>query len=697
VISRLLRGLNGDAAAARETAESLSDAERCGRRMLPSPLPLVPSIQALCSSSGLGEDARRILLTAALSVDDALEPLLDACACTADDLLREPVAEHITAANGRFALQDARWGIWLRHTATPLESAHAHNRLERAHRERGGRGPADWHAASGAVSRRPEVASALIAAARGSSALGSAECAFELASAAAAHADEAHRDKARLAAGISAAAAGCFDDAMDWLAGLAQSADPTVRAEALAGILLAQTCVRGWVPVLEPAELRPRTAGDRHWQAWARTAGLAALMCAERGAAPAMRLWLAELREADARAGAGGEVRDPAVALCWMLTGDVDGEVLDAEGPFSGAMIGALRAAVGGDVEEGLRMLARAHASIAEERDPLVPGFERSPLVEAYVVVTETLLLFWRGDLETARTRLLTASLSLPVGVPFAGLGATLAQRLDIATLGAPGPLSQALAATLPDGIRIDGLVDAGLSAYLDGEAEQAATDLALWRDRGAPEPPLSVAGLEEVGPFVDRDRVEPPETSDARELIHRIRRLPETSWRHDHAEIAEAGRRLSSPFERGRVEALLGSTCLLHSDLPAGRRHLRAARRLFDESGAHAWRDAMDRRLSRLRLSSTAPGDPMTAPIAVIRDDDPLAAGRAAWETLLTQRELEVAMRVAAGGENREIANALDVSVRTVEVHVGHLFDKLGVRNRVELAVMAHRAGRVF
>jgi DNA-binding NarL/FixJ family response regulator len=53
--------------------------------------------------------------------------------------------------------------------------------------------------------------------------------------------------------------------------------------------------------------------------------------------------------------------------------------------------------------------------------------------------------------------------------------------------------------------------------------------------------------------------------------------------------------------------------------------------------------------------------------------------------------------MRVAAGGENREIANALDVSVRTVEVHVGHLFDKLGVRNRVELAVMAHRAGRVF
>ncbi|MEJ1921434.1 helix-turn-helix transcriptional regulator [Microbacterium sp. KHB019] len=697
VITRLLRGLNGDVLAVREAAAALSGAHRSGQRMLPSPLPLVPSIEGAFSRVALDADTRAVLLTAALSIDDRVEPLLDACGCTADELLQGGLAEHLTASNGRFALHDPRMGIWLDHTAAPLESVNAHARLERAHREHGNQAAADWHAACGAVTRRPEVARALTTAARELSLLGSMESAFAFATAAAEHADDPQRETARLIAGTSAAAAGCFDDANELLAGLLQSEDAATRIGALPGVLLAQTCARGWVPALEPAELRPQVSDAHHWCAWARTAGLAALMCAERGATPAMRTWLAEVREADARAGAGGEVRDPTAALCWMLTGDADDANPYADGPFSGTMSAALRAAVTGDVDEGLQLMAGTHTSLIDEHDPLVPGFEHSPLVEAYLAVTESLLLFWRGDIEVARERLSTASLSLPVGIPFAGLGATLAQRLDTATLGAPGPLSQALTVTLPDGIRIDGLVDAGLSAYLDGESEQAATDLALWRDRGAPEPALSVAGLEEVGPFVDRVRVEPPESSEARELIHRIRSLPETSWRHAHSEISEACRRLGSSFDRGRVEALLGSTCLLHGDLAAGRRHLRAARRLFDDSGAHAWRDAMDARMSRLHVAQAAASDPMTDPITVIRDDDPLAAGRAAWETLLTQRELEVAMRVAAGGENREIAKALDVSVRTVEVHVGRLFDKLGVRNRVELAVMAHRAGRVF
>ena len=251
--------------------------------------------------------------------------------------------------------------------------------------------------------------------------------------------------------------------------------------------------------------------------------------------------------------------------------------------------------------------------------------------------------------------------------------------------------------ATLPGGIRLDRLVDSGLSAYLGGAAEQAAIDVTLWHDRGAPEPALGIPGLDEVGPVARRPRVEPPETTRARLLLHRIRTLPESSWRREHDEIAETGRRLTSPFDRARVEALLGSTCLSRGDASAGRRHLRAASRLFEDAGALAWKDAVEARLARLMIALSAQSDPVTEPIAVIRDADPLAASRVAWETLLTEREIEVAMRVASGGENREIATALDVSVRTIEVHVGRLFDKLGVRNRVELAVLAHRTGRVF
>jgi len=53
------------------------------------------------------------------------------------------------------------------------------------------------------------------------------------------------------------------------------------------------------------------------------------------------------------------------------------------------------------------------------------------------------------------------------------------------------------------------------------------------------------------------------------------------------------------------------------------------------------------------------------------------------------------VALLVVQGGSNREAADQLYLSVRTVEVHLGRVFRKLGVRSRVELAVLAHRVGR--
>ncbi|MNJ05361.1 transcriptional regulator NarP [compost metagenome] len=48
--------------------------------------------------------------------------------------------------------------------------------------------------------------------------------------------------------------------------------------------------------------------------------------------------------------------------------------------------------------------------------------------------------------------------------------------------------------------------------------------------------------------------------------------------------------------------------------------------------------------------------------------------------------------MKVVAGFSNRQISDELQLSVRTVEVHLGRVFGKLDVRNRVELTVLAHR-----
>src|SRR5690606_11404693 len=112
---------------------------------------------------------------------------------------------------------------------------------------------------------------------------------------------------------------------------------------------------------------------------------------------------------------------------------------------------------------------------------------------------------------------------------------------------------------------------------------------------------------------------------------------------------------------------------------------------------GADAWLAATRERLRRAHSSGEVRGHIETAPLAIIDHIDPLDASRTAWEPLLTERELEVAMRVVQGSSNREIADELDVSVRTVEVHAGRVFSKLGVRKRVELTVLAHRTARHF
>jgi DNA-binding CsgD family transcriptional regulator len=51
-----------------------------------------------------------------------------------------------------------------------------------------------------------------------------------------------------------------------------------------------------------------------------------------------------------------------------------------------------------------------------------------------------------------------------------------------------------------------------------------------------------------------------------------------------------------------------------------------------------------------------------------------------------LSNREREVIHQLLAGKSNKEIAASLNISIRTVEFHLGNIYDKLGVSTRVEL-----------
>jgi DNA-binding NarL/FixJ family response regulator len=59
-----------------------------------------------------------------------------------------------------------------------------------------------------------------------------------------------------------------------------------------------------------------------------------------------------------------------------------------------------------------------------------------------------------------------------------------------------------------------------------------------------------------------------------------------------------------------------------------------------------------------------------------------------------LTQRETEVLRVVARGLSNAEIAAELGVAVATIKTHIAKLLEKLAVRDRVQLAVLAHTTG---
>jgi len=99
--------------------------------------------------------------------------------------------------------------------------------------------------------------------------------------------------------------------------------------------------------------------------------------------------------------------------------------------------------------------------------------------------------------------------------------------------------------------------------------------------------------------------------------------------------------------------------------------------------------------------VTAAAAGDALIAPSVTVRllsafaDAGASAAPKQPIDPL-TDREEEVLLSVACGHTNDEVANELFISLSTVKTHLASLMNKLGARNRVEIAIWAHETGRM-
>jgi DNA-binding NarL/FixJ family response regulator len=100
--------------------------------------------------------------------------------------------------------------------------------------------------------------------------------------------------------------------------------------------------------------------------------------------------------------------------------------------------------------------------------------------------------------------------------------------------------------------------------------------------------------------------------------------------------------------------------------------------------------------------VRSAADGDALIAPsvtVRLLRAFADIPVGRPATQPIspVTTREEEVLLAVARGLTNTEIADTLHISLSTVKTHLASLMAKLGVRNRVEIAMWAYETRRII
>lgn len=125
------------------------------------------------------------------------------------------------------------------------------------------------------------------------------------------------------------------------------------------------------------------------------------------------------------------------------------------------------------------------------------------------------------------------------------------------------------------------------------------------------------------------------------------------------------AWQELDAPYEAARVRLRMAQVCRRMNDDDTAEMELDAARRVFEQLGAAPALEQV------AKLATDAPTGP--------------ASG-------LTAREVQVLRLLATGATNREIADTLVISEKTVARHVGNIFTKLAVSSRAAATAYAYQ-----
>lgn len=703
VAERLVRGTQGNPLALVEIPALLSETQLAGSEPMEEPLPAAPAVERafLRQIEALEEEARGALLVAAASESGRLDLIEGALGVLGlDPKALEPAEEAGLVSVERDVLEFRhpllRAAVY--HSATSAARRETHDALAKtAAGERPDRRA--WHLAAAAAELDDEVASALEQAAleareRG----GHAEAALALERAARLSADEGEQARRLVEAADDTRIAGRADRALELLErALVTTREPRARARV--------QHLRGAVEMWSGAPM------DAH------------RLLVEEGS-----------RVGDLDPGKAARMLTDAAWAC-LMGGDIRAGLETAERAQSAAEKASSTTQIHAAGVLGVALLLRGRS---REAFPLLERFQ--PLLESTdfgrvrQLVTPAQVLTWIEEYDLAR-RLFTQMIDAArrqsalgyLPYPLAGLSeldfrtgnwaaayANAAEAIRIAeetgqhvthafslvclarveaAQGREGDCRAhivrareiapvEIGAIVAYAISTLGFLELGLS-----RSKEATTHIAPLarqvRKRGLGEPAVVQWAPDLIEAFTRTGR-----TEDAtRELEVFARHAEETqrNWalagaarcrgllasdeefEESFVQAIELHARTPTPFEHARTELCFGERLRRSRRRTDARKPLRSALETFERLGADPWAE-------RARIELAASGE-------TARRRDRSASNQ------LTPHELQVALVVGEGATNREAGAALFLSPKTIEAHLGRIYQKLNVRSRNELA----------